>query len=825
LTNNLLQIWHPFSCGKGTNLLLMLANYYKTAVRHIARSRFHSLINVIGLSTGIAFTLLIAAYCWTEKQVNHQLRHADRQYFLTSVWKDPNLGLDITTAGQLAKALKDNYPSLVANYYRWDGITSAVSCGDKHFREGIQMGDSTLLTMYGLPLAYGDAQTALNEPFSVVITEEKAVKFFGRTDVVGKELVIDNFSGGRQPFRITGVMKQPGRNSVTYLNDRNDNGVFVPASNLAFFGRNMDWANNSIPSYIELQPGVKPQALDAPIAHLLKVNTNPFVQANLRVIPVRLTDYYLETNKGSVKKMLFTLSMVAIFILGMAMINFINLSVSRSSLRLREIGIRKVLGGLRRQLRMQFLTESLVLAVASTVVALLVYGLAKPWFSGMLGSALPSLAVLPPAAWGLIGLFALVTGWLAGLYPAILLSSLSSIEALRNKAGSEQERVILRKGLVGFQFGTAAVVLIAAIIISQQINLFFSDSLGYNKEYVISAQLPRDWSMPGMQRMSAVRDVLARLPEVKDITLTWNIPNGMEAGGLGVYRPGGDSTKAVNSMLLVGDEHYASTYQIPLLAGVFFNAPNEPAAQDASKIVLSESEVRALGWQRPGDAINQPVRLFGLPNAYTVSGVTKDFHFTVMGSPIRPTVFMHQSGSPFYRYFALKLRPGNIGTTVEALQKAWGRLMPGAPFEYTFMDDTLHGLYNTELRLRKAATAATVLVLVIVLLGVVGLVSGAVQRRAKEIAIRKVIGASVRGIVQLFITEYLPVLFVAGIVASPLAWWLMQQWLDNYATKITLTPWPFVGAIGVLVLSTVVVIVAQTLRAALADPVRALRSE
>ena len=800
----------------------MLANYYKTAVRHIARSRFHSIINVAGLSMGIAFTLVIAAYCWTEGRVNHQLRNVDRQYMLIPRYKNPNLGPTFTMYGQLARALKESYPLLVANYYRWDGITSTVSTDDKHFKEAMAVGDSTFLTMYGFPLLYGDAQTALNTPFSVVITEEKARKYFGRTDVLGRDLVIDNFSGGRQPFRITGIMKQPGRNSVIFFDDQ---GVFVPTSNLAFFGRNMDWANNSIPSYVELRPGVRPEALAEPIAHLLKLNTPPFVQANVKVDPVRLTYYYLEANNGSVKKMLFTLSLVAIFILGMAIINFINLSVSRSSLRLREIGIRKVLGGLRRQLRIQFLTESLVLAVASTVLALLLYSLVRPWFAGMLDSELPTLAAIPLAAWGLIGLFALFTGWLAGLYPAILLSSLSSIEALRSKTGTEQERVFLRKGLVGLQFGTAAVVLIAAIVISQQISLFFSDSLGYNKDYVVSAQLPRDWSRAGVRRMSAIRNELARLPVVKDATLTWNIPNNFDAGSTGTYPEGGDSARAVNTLILVSDEHYAGTYEIPMAAGVFFNGPDESSAADSSKAVLSESEARALGWQRPKDAINKRVRLIGSTGYVTVTGVARDFHFSAMGSAIRPTIFLHQSSSPFYRYFAVKLRPGNIGLTMEALQKAWARLMPGAPFEYTFMDDTLRGLYSTELRLRKAATAATVLVLVIVLLGVVGLVSGAVQRRSKEIAIRKVIGASVPGIVRLFISEYLPILLVAGVAASPLAWWLMQHWLNNYATKIALTAWPFVTAIAVLVLVTAVVIVAQTLRAALANPVKSLRSE
>ena len=244
----------------------MFANYYKTAVRNIARSKFHAVINIVGLSTGIAFSLLIAAYCWSEKQVNHQLRNADRQYFLESHWKDPNMGLAITTAGQLAPALKAGHPELVANYYRWDGITSTVSRGNAHFRESIQLGDSTLLQVYGFPLLYGDAATALNNPFSVVISEEKAIKFFGRTDVVGQNLTIDNFSGSRQPFRITGVLKKPERNSIIRINEGNDNGIFVPASNLAFFGRNMDWSNLSIVSYIELQKGVKPEALAEPRA-------------------------------------------------------------------------------------------------------------------------------------------------------------------------------------------------------------------------------------------------------------------------------------------------------------------------------------------------------------------------------------------------------------------------------------------------------------------------------------------------------------------------------------------------------------------------------
>jgi ABC-type antimicrobial peptide transport system permease subunit len=232
-----------------------------------------------------------------------------------------------------------------------------------------------------------------------------------------------------------------------------------------------------------------------------------------------------------------------------------------------------------------------------------------------------------------------------------------------------------------------------------------------------------------------------------------------------------------------------------------------------------------LGWQRPQDAINQRVRLYNITQPLTVSGVVRDFHFDAMNAPIKPEIVVYQSFIPTYRYFAFKLRRGNMASTIDAVQKKWAALMPGAPFEYSFMDETLEHIYTAELRLRKAASAATILAFVIVLLGVLGLVSSSVQRRNKEIAIRKVIGASIGGIIRLFLKEYVPVLLAAGLVATPIAYWLMSRWLDDYATKVPITPLPFVGAIGVLAMVMIVLIAAQTLGAALRNPVKALRSE
>ncbi len=686
----------------------MIRNYYKLALRNISRSRFYTFLNIFGLATGIAFTLLIAAYCWNEWRVNRQLKDADRQYILTSTWKDPNMGYPLATLGPLAKALKENYPGLVANYYRFDGIYAIISHGEKHFREDLAIGDSTLLTLYGFPLLQGDPRTALAAPFSVVIPDDMAVKYFGRTRVMGENLTIEDFSGGKKDFRITGVLKLPERNSVTRLNEENENKFFVPTANLSFFNRNMVWQNRGIASYVELQKEVGPEALEAPITHLLKLNTDPSVSSNLKVSAVPLQSYYLTGNVkslsgdgGAVLKMLYTLSLIACFILLMAIVNFVNLAVSRSTSRMKEIGIRKVLGSLRRQLILQFLTESVLLALFATGLALGLYALFAPLLSGMLGNEVPGFSKFPLLAWAILPVFALLIGCVAGLYPALVLSSLSSVDALKGRGGSK-EKLLLRKGLVAFQFATATVVFVGAIIISQQIRLFFSDRLGYNKDWIVSAQLPRDWSAAGVQKMLSIRDAFSRTAAVERTTLSFEIPDGGNGGSNGAWREGGDSSRALVAQFLSTDEQYAATYRIPMAAGTFFNRPDESSSFDTFRVVINETACRALGWTSPEQAVGRRIRLQNGPTRWlTVSGVTRDFHFGSMSAPIDPNIFVHVSLFNSYRYISFKLQPGNIGSILNTLQRQWATLLPGEPFEYRFMDDALADLYKDELHFEK----------------------------------------------------------------------------------------------------------------------------
>ena len=798
----------------------MLKNYFLIAWRNIIKSRFYAAVNIIGLSTGIAFTLLIAAYVWSELRVNTDLKNSGRQYIIQSKWKDPNEGYYLATLGPLGKALKENYPGLVANYYRYDGITSNISKGEKSFRENIQIGDSTMLTMYGFPLLYGSAGTALNEPYTTVITEAKAIKYFGKTDVVGQTITIESFSGTRHDFLITGVLKELTNNSVTRLSDGYPGNFYVSASNLDFFGRNMAWQNSYIVNLIELQKGITPKDLEKPIRSLIKQNAQPQVAADLTPQLVSLQDFYLTANNGLIKKMLYALSAIAVFILIMAIINFINMSVSRAAARMKEIGIRKVLGGLKKQLMFQFLTESILIVFIATLFAFIIYLLTQNLFSHILIHAIPSLNSFPFYFILFPVLFVLVIGFMAGIYPAFVLSSLPSVESLKGKP-SVKENVFMRKALAGFQFGIATIAFIGAIIISQQVNLFLSNDLGYNKNFIISAQLPRDWTQPGVNKMETIRNQFAGLPAVNNVSLSYEIPDGNNSGSAAMYRFGNDSSKAITTQALTTDENYLSVYQIPLRAGSFF----EGHALDSGKVIVNEAAIYALGWKKATDAIGQQVRIPGDPTVFIIKGVTTDFHFGSMQQKVAPIVFFNVQFAPIYRYLSFKLKPNNISATVDALQKKWSVLMPGAPFEYKFMDDTLANLYQSEIQLKKASYTATILALIIVLLGVLGLISLSIQKRTKEIGIRKVLGSSVAAIISLFIKEFLWVILIAGCVACPLAYLLMQRWLNEYAYRVTITAEPFIISMAMLGIITAALICLQTMKTAIANPVKSLRTE
>jgi putative ABC transport system permease protein len=491
---------------------------------------------------------------------------------------------------------------------------------------------------------------------------------------------------------------------------------------------------------------------------------------------------------------------------------------------MREIGVRKVLGGMRKQLIIQFLTESLLLVLLSTLIALGLYEVFRPGFDDILDTRIPSILDFPAYIYLVLLIIVILIGLLAGIYPAVVLSSLKAVEIIKGKLNAVKENILLRKFLVAFQFCIAAIVLTGAILISKQVNFFLDGDLGYDKSYVLAAQVPRDWSKKGVMNMLTIRNEFAKMPVLDNVTLSYEIPDGNIGDLLNAYKLGQDSTQVKTVEMLKSDASYLSAYKIPLLAGSFFTEPDEHT--DSTKIVLNETAARTFGWSDPKTAVGGQLKLQGNSGTlFTIIGVTKDFQFGTMQSEIAPLIFYHVNYLKQFRYLSFRMKPGNINHAMEALQKKWATLMPGAPFEYRFMDDILRKLYKTEIQLKQASYIATVLACIIVLMGVLGLVSLSIEKRRKEIGIRKVLGSSVTGVILLFGKEFMLIIIVAAAVACPAAYILIQQWLNGYAYRIQITALPFIFSIMLLVIITGLLIILQSIRAALDNPVKSLRAD
>jgi putative ABC transport system permease protein len=523
----------------------MFKNYIKIAVRSLLKRKLYSVINIAGLAVGITFAGLIGSYVWGEFQVNRSLRHAGQQCLVQSRWKQENMGLPITTLAPIGPALRAAHPNLIANFYRFYGINATVSAGNNPFRESIQIGDSTVLNMFGFTLLHGNPRTALAGPNSVVITAEKALKFFGRTDVLNQTLMVETTGAGKQPFLITGVLRSLASNSVSQLQaGPTANELFMPVSSVRYFGGEaamLTWQNQYIVTYVELQPGVTPQDLEKPLARLVAQNTPPELHKNLTAYVTPLTDYYLQSNNGLVWKMIVTLTAVALFILLMAVVNFVNISLGSSSSRLREIGVRKALGGLRQQLTVQFLSEALALTTVAAVLSVGLYALFRPLFSAVVGKPIPGIMDLPGSVGVGLLLLIVVVGLLAGSYPALYLSGYSSIDSLKGTgktpAGAFGGSGLFRRGLVTVQFVIAIFVFVGALVVSRQITYFFTTDLGFKKEAVLTvSSLPRNWTPEGVSRMEAARDQFARLPGILSASLSFEIPNGNIGNSGSLYR-------------------------------------------------------------------------------------------------------------------------------------------------------------------------------------------------------------------------------------------------------------------------------------------------
>ncbi len=797
----------------------MLKNYLVIALRHLQRHKLFSAINILCLAIGITFSMLIGVYIVNQKNVNASLRNAGNQYFIKSNWKVKNMGLPVTTVGPLAKELKEKYPQLVANYYRFTPITNVVSAGDKHFKESLAICDTTLVSMYGFTLLHGDPEHAFRNSSSAVITEAMAVKLFGTTNAIDKVISVSNTTSGKQDFVVSAVLKTMSFNSVNNSIDPGGYNVFVPFEGNQYFqgGSQPDsWDNIYNVGLIEFTEGASPAAVNEASQQLLSQHLPDNLKGLLQPEFVPLKEYYLKDNNGAVQKMILVLSIIAVFILLMAIINFININIGTSSYRLKEIGLRKVFGSARKQLIFQHLTESFVITLFAAVLSVFFYEMMRPVFDQVLNVRLDRFWDFGMMKIGLLIVLVMLIGFVAGIYPAFVLSSTKIINSVKGKITNATGSLLLRKGLLVVQFSLAIFIFIGALNVSKQVSYFFNKDLGYNKEQLlVITAFPKQWDSAGVQKMQIIKDGLKELAVVKEASLSFEVPDRIPPATIDLI-PVGASKQIIVPFITV-DEDYASTFGLHAKEGDFFAKNKSVTAK--SDIVLNETAAKELNAAVGG--------LIKMPDGteFLVKGIVKDFNYSSFQQAIGPLAFIHVDAFMQYRYLTVKLQPGDLSKAVEQVKAKWKALSPTSPFEYTFMDDRFQALYNSELQLKKATNVATILNFLIVLMGIFGVVAITLAKRNKEIAVRKVLGADVRNVLLLFIKDYAGLILVANIIAWPLAYIVTDNWLQNYNYRIGQSIYSYL-TVGLLVFIVAFLLVtAQCLRTATSNPVKSLRSE
>lgn len=798
-------------------------HYFKIAWRNLAKHKLFTIINVLCLTIGLTFTLLIGVYIVNQRQINSNLKDVHQQYILKSNWKVQDMGLAETTLGPLPKTLQQEYPQLVKNYYRYNPVTNVITAGDKSFKEEISIGDTTFVNMYGLPLVAGNpAQPFINNS-SAIITASFAKKLFGTTNVIGKTVMAQTLvAGEKQPYAISAVLADMPYNSVfNYINETYS--IYIPFEGSKYFGDDdyiKNWNSANIVGAIQLQDKVSASALNIPLKNILKKYADKEVQESLTVLPTAVEDYYI--NNPDVKRMLLALSIIALFILVMAVINYININIGISASRVKEIGLRKVFGSLKKQLIFQFIIESVIITFMAASVSLVLYEILNPYFSALLNTSLTHFWQFGAGKTSMLILLVLIVAFAAGAYPAFVLSSYNVVHSIKGKLNSSKGGLVLRKSLITLQFTLAIIVLIAALNVSKQVAYVFNKDLGYRKEGVmVITAFPKQWDSAGVKKMQFIMQGLQQLPIVKDASLSFEIPDRKPPNTVDILPSGTTVSSPLFIPSFPADKNYAATFGLQMLSGTFFN---QTGANIPWQIVLNESAAKAMGYTA-ANAVGKPVLWKSANYPLTISGVVKDFNYSNMQEKIEPVAFLNVDDMINYRYISLKLQAQNIDNAIAVIKKKWNELSPGNPFEYSFMEDKFKALYSSELQLKSATQLASILNIVIVFMGVFGVVAFTLARRQKEIAVRKVLGADVKKIILLFIKEYAWLILIANIIAWPVTYIINNYWLMNYAYRIQQSLLSYVFASVLILLIVVIFISLQTVRAALANPVKSLRSE
>jgi len=786
----------------------MFKNYLKIALRNIKRHRVYSLINIAGLAVGMACCILILLY--VKDQVSYDSFHKskDRIYLLRRESRaEGSTGTSYNNPAPLAPALKNDFPEIV-DFVRVEGAGFIIRSGDNTFVErNVILADSPFFDVFTFPLIQGDPKTALTKPYSVVITQDIAKKYFGDENPVGKTFNANY----RHELTVTGVAKNVPHNSHLQFD------FVVPFEQIGtFFGFDYlkSWGAWNFSIYLLLQKGVPSAEFENKITHIIKkYRSNDSFDSQQELYLQPITKFYIESS-NSVRYMIFFTAIAAIILLS-SCINFTNLSIAQSSTRTKEVGLRKVIGAHRHQLVKQFLGESAVISLIALPLAVILVELFLPLLNSLTNS---QVRINYMENWsylaGLLGI-ALLVSVISGSYPAFYLSSLQAVNSLKGTMRASFRRSIFRNILIIFQFAISVFLIFGTYVVYNQLNYLKNKDLGFKKDNIVTVPI---MSQAIDRQIENVKSELLRNPNILNVTASESFPTGGH-GNITAWWEGkkDDAILFVPSISI--DHDFLKTFQIKLTAGRDFSKDIQSDKMFA--YILNETAVKQLGWKDPIGKQFQVERAY-YPRG-TVIGVVKDFHFDSLHSEIRPLALVNDQN--LFNYLCLKLAPANIPETIRFIENKFREFDAAAPFEYSFLDSRIARIYRAEQRTGQIFNSFSIVAILIACLGLFGLASLAITLRAKEVGIRKVLGASVSRIVVLLTREFTILIMVSNIIAWPAAYFIMHRWLQNFAYRINISIWVFLLSGLTAIFIALATISGKAVRAATANPVESLRYE
>ena len=797
----------------------MIKNYLKIAFRNLWRHKAFSFLNIMGLTVGMAACFLIFLYIQFELSYDSFHTKADRIYRIVCDIKTPT---EVIKSSGPSWAVPPNAKQEFAeieSFVRIAGDDNVlIRNGDIKFQEENSMwADSTFFKTFDFKLVKGNPETALKEPFSIVLSETTAKKYFGKKDALGKTLLI---TGDAFPATVTGIMKDIPENSQI-----KGDLVLSMSTITKKWNDKLDeqWGNYGAQAYVLLKPGTNPKELEKKFpAFLDKRNGTEMKKsqmfATLFLEPIR--DVYLrstrnglsENTRGNINNV-YIFSVVAVFILLIACINFVNLTTARSTERAKEVGIRKVVGAARTQLARQFIGESVILCLIAFALSVIVSSLLLPLFNELSGKTI-SKGIFHNVEYLLI-LFgaAIVIGLLAGIYPALVLSSFKPVVVLKGRFATGTRGILLRKALVVAQFSISVALIIGTIVVYNQMSYMRNRELGFSKDQMVVINTNGD------PAKDAFNQAIKSIPTVKSTALSSSVPGSGNPGAYSQIENKKGDLQIANLDLYFVDFDYIDQYKIKVLAGRGFSRDFKTDTTQA--MVLNEAAIKMFGYSTPEEAVGRRFKQWGREGK--IIGVIKDFHFRSLQQPIKPLSMRIEPGGS--NLVSAHISGSNLPATLTAIESKWKTLIPNRPFTYYFLDEFFDRQYRGEERFGNLFLNFSILAIFISCLGLLGLASYSTMQRTKEIGIRKVMGASVQGIVNLLSKEFLVLVLFSFLIAMPLAWYLMHSWLQDFAYRTQISWWVFALAGSIALFIALFTISFQAIKAAIANPVNSLRTE